>query len=66
MSLNQQPQPSHEAIASRAFQLWVQEGQPKGTGERHWLQAETELKKTASAKPVSSANGRAKRVAAPA
>lgn len=63
MRQNQQPQPSHEAIAARAFELWLKEGQPQGNGERHWLQAETELKKSTSAKPATPANGRAKRAA---
>jgi hypothetical protein len=61
MSLNQQPQPSHEAIASRAFQLWMQEGQPEGNGERHWLQAEVELKNGSNAKQATPVSRRAKR-----
>jgi hypothetical protein len=66
MSLNQQPQPSHEAIASRAFQLWMQEGQPQGDGERHWLQAEAELKNGSNAKQATPVNRRAKRAVASA
>ncbi len=36
--------PSHEEIAARAHQLWLEEGQPSGSAERNWFDAERELK----------------------
>ena len=63
MPANQQQPPSHEAIAIRAFELWTQDGQPMGNSERHWLQAEAELKNGGGAKSSSSAGRRAKRAA---
>jgi len=64
MSSNNQAQPSHEAIALRAFHLWSQAGQPMDSGERHWLQAEAELKNGASTKPNAPIGRRAKRATA--
>ena len=63
MSSNNLAQPTHEAIALRAFQLWSQEGQPLGDGERHWLQAEAELKNGGATKSNTSIGRRAKRAA---
>ncbi len=37
-------QPSHDAVARRAFELWEQEGRPPGRDREHWLQAEAELR----------------------
>jgi hypothetical protein len=54
-------QPTHEEIALRAFQLWTQEGQPFGNGDRHWLQAEAEMKNGTRAGAVAQASRRAKR-----
>ena len=31
-------------IRERAYEIWEQEGRPFGQHERHWLQAEAELK----------------------
>ena len=33
-----------ERIASRAYELWLQEGCPDGQDTRHWLEAERQLK----------------------
>jgi hypothetical protein len=38
------PEPTHEEIAHRAYQLWTQ-GIPGGPAD-HWLQAERELRHT--------------------
>lgn len=57
MPPNKQNQPKHEDIARRAFEIWVKEGQPVGSDQRHWLQAEAELKKGSDAKsPAPAAN----------
>jgi Protein of unknown function (DUF2934) len=39
--------PTHQEIAARAHQLWLQEGQPPESAERNWLDAERELKEAA-------------------
>lgn len=36
--------PTHEQIAQRAHELWVKNGARHGEDQRHWLEAETELK----------------------
>ena len=33
----------HRRIRERAFQLWIEEGQPAGRDRAHWLIAEAEL-----------------------
>ncbi len=33
----------HEAIAARAYELWLQAGQPEDQAEANWLAAEGEL-----------------------
>jgi hypothetical protein len=35
--------PSQEAIAQRAYEIWLEEGSPNGWDVRHWLQAQAEL-----------------------
>jgi hypothetical protein len=35
---------AHEEIARRAYELWEQDGCPEGCSERHWLQAERQLR----------------------
>jgi hypothetical protein len=47
-----------ESIRARAHELWEKEGRPEGAGERHWLQAASEVDASA-AKPA------AKKAAAP-
>ena len=32
-----------EKIASRAYQIWLQEGRPEGRSEEHWFQAKCEI-----------------------
>lgn len=34
---------NHDAIARRAYELWMMAGNPQGCDRQHWLQAETEL-----------------------
>jgi hypothetical protein len=36
--------PTHEQIAERAHQLWIERGRPDGSPEQDWLQAEEELR----------------------
>ncbi|MER3417314.1 MAG: hypothetical protein C4297_14060 [Gemmataceae bacterium] len=40
----QVPTPTHEEIAKRAYEKWVQKGRPEGTSLQDWLEAEAELK----------------------
>jgi hypothetical protein len=35
--------PPHEAIAQRAYEIWLEEGSPNGWDLRHWFQAKAEL-----------------------
>jgi hypothetical protein len=35
---------AHEEIARRAYELWEQDGCPGGCSERHWLEAERQLR----------------------
>jgi hypothetical protein len=37
--------PTHEQIAQRAHEIWVRNGSKHGEDQRHWLEAEAELKK---------------------
>jgi len=36
--------PSHDAVARRAFELWEQNGRQPGRALENWLQAEAELR----------------------
>ena len=36
-------QDREQLIRERAFQIWIEEGQPEGRQSNHWLQAEAEL-----------------------
>ena len=38
----------HRRIRERAFQIWIEEGQPDGRDREHWLMAEAELLNGAS------------------
>lgn len=40
---SQSHQPTCEAIAARAYEIWQEEGCPEGQAEQHWLRAEQEL-----------------------
>lgn len=39
------PWPSDEAIAARAYELYVQSGYRHGHADEHWFQAERELRR---------------------
>jgi hypothetical protein len=34
----------HEKVAQRAYEKWLQRGQPQGTEEQDWLEAEAEVR----------------------
>lgn len=36
---------TQDAIAARAHQFWLDEGQPEHCAERHWLEAERDLQR---------------------
>ncbi len=36
--------PTHEQIAQRAHEIWVKNGSKHGEDQRHWLEAENQLK----------------------
>ena len=38
------PEPSHEAIAQRAYEFWEERGRPEGTQEEDWFRAQDELR----------------------
>jgi hypothetical protein len=42
--------PAYAAIAARAHQLWLEQGQQPDSSERNWLEAERELKVAASSR----------------
>jgi hypothetical protein len=35
---------SHDAIAKRAYEIWVRKGRPAGQCKQNWKQAEAELR----------------------
>jgi hypothetical protein len=36
--------PTHDQIAQRALEIWMQHGCPPGEDEKNWLEAERQLK----------------------
>ena len=42
--------PTYEEIAGRAHQIWLEQGQPSDSAEQNWLQAERELRSSASSR----------------
>lgn len=48
----------HEEIARRAEQLWHERGQPTGSDDAIWLQAESELQGKAESRPVAGTESR--------
>ena len=42
--------PSHDQIAQRAHELWLQDGAKHGDDQRYWLEAETQLNAEMAAK----------------
>jgi len=54
--------PTQEQIARRAYEIFIERGQPAGQDLAHWLEAEKQLRATGQAKttaPVTSASVRA-------
>ena len=43
VSLSSRPLPTHEQIARRAYEIWVQSGYVTGRDAENWAQAEREL-----------------------
>lgn len=41
---------THDQIAERAYQIWVEKGRPTGTDSENWAEAEAQLRELASAK----------------
>jgi hypothetical protein len=41
---NSAANPTQEAIAQRAYEIWEREGQPEGRAAEHWFRAVSELK----------------------
>ncbi|MEX0777299.1 MAG: DUF2934 domain-containing protein [Phycisphaeraceae bacterium] len=41
--------PSYEAIAKRAYEIYVAQGRPEGRAAEHWKQAEAELRRSPGA-----------------
>ena len=39
--------PTHEQIAARAYEIFIERGQPQGRDLDHWLEAETQLRAAA-------------------
>jgi hypothetical protein len=54
--------PTHEQIAQRAYDIFVERGQPEGQDLAHWLEAERQLR--ASGKPSSTTTATANAPAA--
>ena len=36
--------PTQEAVARRAYELWIKKGRPQGQERQNWLEAEAQLK----------------------
>lgn len=43
-----------EQIRTRAYYLWEQAGEPKGTPDEYWEEARTEVEKEVDAPPIES------------
>ncbi len=37
--------PDHDTIARKAYELWMERGQPDGSPERDWFEAEEQLRR---------------------
>jgi hypothetical protein len=44
-----------QRIRERAYQIWLDEGQPEGRDQEHWHQAETQLAPEESEQPKTDA-----------
>ena len=36
--------PTQEAVARRAYEIWIKKGRPQGQERQNWLEAEAQLK----------------------
>ena len=41
---SEKPAPSESEIAVRAYEIWLAAGQPAGQSEKHWYEAERQLR----------------------
>lgn len=41
--------PTHEQIAARAYEIFIERGRPQGRDLDHWLEAEAQLRASAQA-----------------
>ena len=56
--------PTHEEIARRAYFIWLEAGKPTGSEQKHWAQAEAELRAAKAGKVETKAEPKVKTVAA--
>ena len=40
------PAPTREAIAAKAFEIWMTRGQEQGRDQEHWYEAERQLRQS--------------------
>jgi hypothetical protein len=40
----QRAAPAHTAIANRAYEIWLSRGREMGNDQKHWFQAELQLR----------------------
>jgi len=61
--------PTHEQIAARAYEIFIERGRPQGHDLDHWLEAETQLRASqqsnggATAIRATTSNGRSQSAA---
>lgn len=41
--------PTHEQIAARAYEIFIERGRPQGRDLEHWLEAESQLRASSQA-----------------
>ena len=54
--------PTHDQISQRAYEIFIERGQPAGQDQAHWLEAERQLRasgKTANASSTATATSNA-------
>lgn len=47
--------PTHEQIARRAYEIFIERGQPDGQDLAHWLEAERQLRASSQQRPAAQA-----------
>ena len=50
--------PTHEQITRRAYEIFVERGQPEGRDLEHWLEAEKQLRATGQSKNATPVNAK--------